>query len=250
MAINAQEISALIKKQIENFQPNFDVTETGVVTYIGDGIARARGLDNAMSGELLEFENGAYGMAQNLETNDVGIIILGDFVAIREGDIVKRTGKIMEVPVGEALIGRVVNPLGQPVDGLGDIETTGFRPVETPAPGVMQRKSVSEPLQTGLKAIDALVPIGRGQRELIIGDRQTGKTQESKIIAEAHDEAKRLKEKANQDIAQSRVEALAGVKGEVADLTVLLAEKVMKQNLDAKAQSDLIDSYLDQLGDA
>ena len=176
MAIDAQEISALIKKQIENFQPNFDVTETGVVTYIGDGIARARGLDNAMSGELLEFENGAYGMAQNLETNDVGIIILGDFVAIREGDIVKRTGKIMEVPVGEALIGRVVNPLGQPVDGLGDIETTGFRPVETPAPGVMQRKSVSEPLQTGLKAIDALVPIGRGQRELIIGDRQTGKT--------------------------------------------------------------------------
>ena len=176
MAINAQEISALIKKQIENFQPNFDVTETGVVTYVGDGIARARGLDNAMSGELLEFENGAYGMAQNLETNDVGIIILGDFVAIREGDIVKRTGKIMEVPVGEALIGRVVNPLGQPVDGLGDIETTGFRPVETPAPGVMQRKSVSEPLQTGLKAIDALVPIGRGQRELVIGDRQTGKT--------------------------------------------------------------------------
>ena len=176
MAINAQEISALIKKQIENFQPNFDVTETGVVTYIGDGIARARGLDNAMSGELLEFENGAYGMAQNLESNDVGIIILGDFVAIREGDIVKRTGKIMEVPVGEALIGRVVNPLGQPVDGLGDIETTGFRPVETPAPGVMQRKSVSEPLQTGLKAIDALVPIGRGQRELVIGDRQTGKT--------------------------------------------------------------------------
>ncbi len=176
MAINAQEISALIKKQIENFQPNFDVTETGVVTYIGDGIARARGLDNAMSGELLEFENGAYGMAQNLETNDIGIIILGDFVAIREGDIVKRTGKIMEVPVGEALIGRVVNPLGQPVDGLGDIETTGFRPVETPAPGVMQRKSVSEPLQTGLKAIDALVPIGRGQRELVIGDRQTGKT--------------------------------------------------------------------------
>ena len=176
MAINAQEISALIKKQIENFQPNFDVTETGVVTYIGDGIARARGLDNAMSGELLEFENGAYGMAQNLESNDVGIIILGDFVAIREGDIVKRTGKIMEVPVGEALIGRVVNPLGQPVDGLGDIETTGFRPVETPAPGVMQRKSVSEPLQTGLKAIDALVPIGRGQRELVIGYRQTGKT--------------------------------------------------------------------------
>ena len=176
MAINAQEISALIKKQIENFQPNFDVTETGVVTYIGDGIARARGLDNAMSGELLEFSNGVFGMAQNLESNDVGIIILGDFYTIREGDEVKRTGKIMEVPVGEALIGRVVNPLGQPVDGLGDIKTTATRPVEAPAPGVMQRKSVSEPLQTGLKAVDALVPIGRGQRELIIGDRQTGKT--------------------------------------------------------------------------
>lgn len=176
MAINAQEISALIKKQIEDFQPNFDVTETGIVTYIGDGIARARGLDNAMSGELLEFSNGAYGMAQNLESNNVGIIILGDFSEIREGDVVKRTGKIMEVPVGEAMIGRVVNPLGQPVDGLGEIETTATRPVETPAPGVMQRKSVFEPLQTGLKAIDALVPIGRGQRELIIGDRQTGKT--------------------------------------------------------------------------
>ncbi|MFR2742397.1 MAG: F0F1 ATP synthase subunit alpha [Streptococcus agalactiae] len=176
MAINAQEISALIKKQIEDFQPNFDVTETGIVTYIGDGIARARGLDNAMSGELLEFSNGAYGMAQNLESNDVGIIILGDFSEIREGDVVKRTGKIMEVPVGEAMIGRVVNPLGQPVDGLGEIETTAIASVETPAPGVMQRKSVFEPLQTGLKAIDALVPIGRGQRELIIGDRQTGKT--------------------------------------------------------------------------
>ena len=146
MAINAQEISALIKQQIENFKPNFDVTETGVVTYIGDGIARAHGLENAMSGELLIFENGSYGMAQNLETTDVGIIILGDFTDIREGDSVRRTGKIMEVPAGDALIGRVVNPL------------------------------VSEPLQTGLKAIDALVPIGRGQRELIIGDRQTGKT--------------------------------------------------------------------------
>ena len=176
MAINAQEISALSKQQIENFKPNFDVTETGVVTYIGDGIARAHGLENAMSGELLIFENGSYGMAQNLETTDVGIIILGDFTDIREGDSVRRTGKIMEVPAGDALIGRVVNPLGQPVDGLGEIVTDKFRPVETPAPGVMQRKSVSEPLQTGLKAIDALVPIGRGQRELIIGDRQTGKT--------------------------------------------------------------------------
>ncbi|MEN2157802.1 F0F1 ATP synthase subunit alpha [Streptococcus pneumoniae] len=176
MAINAQEISALIKQQIENFKPNFDVTETGVVTYIGDGIARANGLENVMSGELLNFENGSYGMAQNLESTDVGIIILGDFTDIREGDTIRRTGKIMEVPVGESLIGRVVDPLGRPVDGLGEIHTDKTRPVEAPAPGVMQRKSVSEPLQTGLKAIDALVPIGRGQRELIIGDRQTGKT--------------------------------------------------------------------------
>ncbi len=176
MAINAQEISALIKQQIENFKPNFDVTETGVVTYIGDGIARAHGLENVMSGELLNFENGSYGMAQNLESTDVGIIILGDFTDIREGDTIRRTGKIMEVPVGESLIGRVVDPLGRPVDGLGEIHTDKTRPVEAPAPGVMQRKYVSEPLQTGLKAIDALVPIGRGQRELIIGDRQTGKT--------------------------------------------------------------------------
>lgn len=174
--INAQEISALLKQQIEGFQPDFDYTETGVVTYIGDGIARAQGLDNAMSGELLIFENDTIGMAQNLETNDVGIIILGDFTDIREGSVVRRTGKIMEVPVGSGLIGRVINPLGQPVDGLGEIHTTKTRPVEYPAPGVMQRKSVTEPLQTGLKAIDALVPIGRGQRELIIGDRQTGKT--------------------------------------------------------------------------
>ncbi len=174
--INAQEISALLKQQIAGFQPDFDYTETGVVTYIGDGIARAQGLDNAMSGELLVFENGTIGMAQNLETNDVGIIILGEFTDIREGSVVRRTGKIMEVPVGSALIGRVINPLGQPVDGLGDIRTIKTRPIEYPAPGVMQRKSVNEPLQTGLKAIDALVPIGRGQRELIIGDRQTGKT--------------------------------------------------------------------------
>ncbi|HET1770354.1 TPA: F0F1 ATP synthase subunit alpha, partial [Streptococcus pneumoniae] len=137
---------------------------------------RAHGLENVMSGELLNFENGSYGMAQNLESTDVGIIILGDFTDIREGDTIRRTGKIMEVPVGESLIGRVVDPLGRPVDGLGEIHTDKTRPVEAPAPGVMQRKSVSEPLQTGLKAIDALVPIGRGQRELIIGDRQTGKT--------------------------------------------------------------------------
>ncbi len=174
--INAQEISALLKQQIEEFQPDFDYTETGVVTYIGDGIARAQGLDNAMSGELLIFDNGTIGMAQNLETNDVGIIILGEFTDIREGSVVRRTGKIMEVPVGSGLIGRVINPLGQPVDGLGEIRTSKTRPIEYPAPGVMQRKSVNEPLQTGLKAIDALVPIGRGQRELIIGDRQTGKT--------------------------------------------------------------------------
>ncbi|HEM6524693.1 TPA: F0F1 ATP synthase subunit alpha [Streptococcus suis] len=176
LLINAQEISALLKQQIEGFQPDFDYTETGVVTYIGDGIARAQGLDNAMSGELLVFENGTIGMAQNLETNDVGIIILGQFTDIREGSVVRRTGKIMEVPVGSALIGRIINPLGQPVDGLGEIRTSKTRPIEYPAPGVMQRKSVNEPLQTGLKAIDALVPIGRGQRELIIGDRQTGKT--------------------------------------------------------------------------
>ncbi|HEL1905757.1 TPA: F0F1 ATP synthase subunit alpha [Streptococcus suis] len=176
LLINAQEISALLKQQIEGFQPDFDYTETGVVTYIGDGIARAQGLDNAMSGELLVFENGTIGMAQNLETNDVGIIILGQFTDIREGSVVRRTGKIMEVPVGSALIGRVINPLGQPVDGLGEIRTSKTRPIEYPAPGVMQRNSVNEPLQTGLKAIDALVPIGRGQRELIIGDRQTGKT--------------------------------------------------------------------------
>ncbi|GAB2021302.1 F0F1 ATP synthase subunit alpha [Pseudolactococcus yaeyamensis] len=176
MAFNANEISSLIKQQIENFTPDFSVAETGVVTYVGDGIARAHGLENAMSGELLEFSNGSYGMAQNLESTDVGIIVLGEFGDIREGDTVKRTGKIMEVPVGEALIGRVVNPLGIPVDGLGDIKTDKTRPVEAAAPGVMQRKSVAEPLQTGLKAIDALVPIGRGQRELIIGDRQTGKT--------------------------------------------------------------------------
>ena len=176
MAFNANEISSLIKQQIENFTPDFSVAETGVVTYVGDGIARAHGLENAMSGELLEFSNGSYGMAQNLESTDVGIIVLGEFGNIREGDTVKRTGKIMAVPVGEALIGRVVNPLGIPVDGLGEIKTDKTRPVESAAPGVMQRKSVAEPLQTGLKAIDALVPIGRGQRELIIGDRQTGKT--------------------------------------------------------------------------
>ena len=176
MSIKAEEISALIKQQLAGYQDQLEVAEVGTVTYVGDGIARANGLDNALSGELLEFENGTYGMAQNLEANDVGIVILGAYKGIREGDTVKRTGRIMEVPVGEELIGRVVNPLGQPVDGLGEIKTTKTRPVERKAPGVMERQSVAEPLQTGLKAIDALVPIGRGQRELVIGDRKTGKT--------------------------------------------------------------------------
>ncbi|CAJ1228871.1 MULTISPECIES: F0F1 ATP synthase subunit alpha [Lactiplantibacillus] len=176
MSIKSEEISALIKQQLESYQTELSVAETGTVTYVGDGIARAHGLDNALQGELLEFSNGVYGMVQNLESNDVGIVVLGDFDGIREGDTVKRTGRIMEVPVGDAMIGRVVNPLGQPIDGLGEIKTTNTRPIEHKAPGIMQRQSVSEPLQTGIKAIDALVPIGRGQRELIIGDRKTGKT--------------------------------------------------------------------------
>ncbi|KYD07031.1 F0F1 ATP synthase subunit alpha [Heyndrickxia sporothermodurans] len=176
MSIKAEEISALIKKQIENYQSEMKVSDVGTVISIGDGIARAHGLDNAMSGELVEFSNGVMGLAQNLEENNVGIIILGPYTDIREGDEVRRTGRIMEVPVGEELIGRVVNSLGQPVDGLGPINTAKTRPIEKKAPGVMARKSVHEPLQTGIKAIDALVPIGRGQRELIIGDRQTGKT--------------------------------------------------------------------------
>ncbi|MEE6657867.1 F0F1 ATP synthase subunit alpha [Pediococcus acidilactici] len=176
MSIKAEEISALIKQQLENYQAELNVEETGTVTYVGDGIARAHGLDNALSGELLEFSNGVYGMVQNLESNDVGIVIMGDYDGIHEGDTVKRTGRIMEVPVGDALIGRVVNPLGEPLDGKGAIKTDKTRPVEHKAPGVMQRKSVDQPLQTGIKAIDSLVPIGRGQRELIIGDRKTGKT--------------------------------------------------------------------------
>ncbi|MEH6936339.1 F0F1 ATP synthase subunit alpha [Bacillus sp. JJ664] len=176
MSIKAEEISALIKKQIENYQTEIEVSDVGTVIQVGDGIARAHGLDQCMSGELVEFSNGVMGLAQNLEENNVGIIILGPYTGIKEGDEVRRTGRIMQVPVGEALVGRVVNSLGQPVDGLGPIETTKTRPIENAAPGVMARKSVHEPLQTGIKAIDALVPIGRGQRELIIGDRQTGKT--------------------------------------------------------------------------
>lgn len=176
MGKKADEISMLIKSQIEGYRNELVIDEIGTVSYVGDGIARAFGLTNVMSGELVEFSNGVYGMAQNLEVDDVGIIILGAFDGIREGDKVTRTGRIMQVPVGEELIGRVVNPLGQPVDGLGEIHTSQTREVEAEAPGVMQRQSVKEPLQTGIKAIDALVPIGRGQRELIIGDRKTGKT--------------------------------------------------------------------------
>ncbi|WP_367295173.1 F0F1 ATP synthase subunit alpha [Levilactobacillus yonginensis] len=176
MSIKAEEISALIKQQLENYKDEISVEETGTVTYVGDGVARAHGLNNALQGELLLFDNGVYGMVQNLEASDVGIVILGDFTGITEGDTVKRTGRIMEVPVGDQLIGRVVNPLGQPIDGKGDISTDKTRPIEHKAPGVMDRQGVSEPLQTGIKAIDALVPIGRGQRELIIGDRKTGKS--------------------------------------------------------------------------
>ena len=176
VSIKAEEISALIKQQIQNYQSEIEVKDVGTVIQVGDGIARVHGLDNIMAGELVEFSNGVMGMAQNLEESNVGIVILGPYKDIREGDDVKRTGRIMEVPVGEELIGRIVNPLGQPVDGLGPILTSKTRPIESEAPGVMDRKSVHEPLQTGIKAIDALIPIGRGQRELIIGDRQTGKT--------------------------------------------------------------------------
>lgn len=176
MSIKPEEISILIKNQIQNYKADMEVAEIGTVIHIGDGIARAHGLGNAMAGELLEFANGVMGYAFNLEADNVGIIILGPYTDIREGDQVRRTGRIMEVPVGEGLLGRVVNPLGQPLDGLGPIASTETRPLEAAAPGVMQRKSVHEPMQTGIKAIDSMIPIGRGQRELIIGDRQTGKT--------------------------------------------------------------------------
>ncbi|KEO83340.1 F0F1 ATP synthase subunit alpha [Tumebacillus flagellatus] len=176
MSIRPEEISALIKQQIENYQSEVQVYDVGTVIQVGDGIARIHGLEKVMAGELLEFSNGAIGMAFNLETNNVGAVILGTVVGIKEGDTVKRTGRIAQVPVGEALVGRVVNPLGQPIDGRGPIETKEFRPIESPAPGVIDRKSVHEPLQTGIKSIDSMIPIGRGQRELIIGDRQTGKT--------------------------------------------------------------------------
>ena len=177
MAIKAEEISALLKSQIENYQFEVKSTDVGTVIEVGDGIARVYGLNEIMSGELVEFtKTGVMGLAQNLEDTNVGIVILGPTTDIKEGDEVRRTGRVMDVPVGEELIGRVVDPLGQPVDGRGPINTTKRRPIESPAVGVMGRKSVSVPFQTGIKAIDALVPIGRGQRELIIGDRQTGKT--------------------------------------------------------------------------
>ena len=176
MSIRPEEISSILKQQIENYQADVDVSQVGTVITVGDGICRIYGLNNAMAGELLEFENGVMGLAMNLEEDNIGCVILGHFTDIHEGDQVKRTGRIMEVPVGDALIGRVVDPLGNPLDGKGPIETTKFRPVENRAPGVISRKSVFEPMQTGLKSIDSMVPIGRGQRELIIGDRQTGKT--------------------------------------------------------------------------
>jgi F-type H+-transporting ATPase subunit alpha len=176
MSIKAEEISSLIKQQIATFESDIEVNDVGTVIEVGDGIARVHGLDDVMAGELVEFSNGVMGLAQNLEESNVGVVILGPYLEIKEGQDVRRTGRIMQVPVGEELLGRVVNPLGQPIDGQGPIETTKTRPIEAEAPGVMDRKSVHEPLQTGIKAIDALVPIGRGQRELIIGDRQTGKT--------------------------------------------------------------------------
>lgn len=176
MNIRPEEISSVIKEQIKGYSAKLDVSEVDTVIQVGDGIARVYGLDNAMSGELLEFENGVYGMAQNLEEDNVGVVILGSDEGIKEGSSVKLTGRVAEVPVGDALIGRVVNALGQPIDEKGPINTTKARPIERVAPGVITRKSVDVPLQTGIKAIDAMVPIGRGQRELVIGDRQTGKT--------------------------------------------------------------------------
>jgi len=176
MDIKADEISKIIREQIGSFAVDVDVAEVGSVISIGDGIARVHGVENAMAGEMLEFPHGVFGIALNLEEESVGTVLLGEFTAIREGDPVKRTGRIISVPVGDEMLGRVVNALGQPIDGKGPIATTRFAPIERIAPGVVDRQPVKEPMQTGLKAIDAMVPIGRGQRELIIGDRQTGKT--------------------------------------------------------------------------
>jgi len=176
MDIRAEEISRIIRSQIEGFDAQVDVAEVGTVISVGDGIARAYGLEKAMAGELLELPHGVMGLAFNLEEDNVGIILLGDAAAIKEGDTVKRTGKIMSVPVGPGFVGRVIDALGNPIDGKGPIQAAKFNPIEQIAPGIVDRKSVHEPMQTGLKAIDSLIPIGRGQRELIIGDRQTGKT--------------------------------------------------------------------------
>ncbi len=176
MELRPEEITKIIRSQIKNYENKMDVSETGVVILVGDGIAKASGLSKCMAGDLVEFPDGSYGMAQNLEEDTVSIVILGSDAGIKEGDIVKRTGRVVSVPVGGKLIGRVVNALGEPIDGKGPIESEGFRAIEMPAPGIIQRKHVSRPLQTGIKAIDSMIPIGRGQRELIIGDRQTGKT--------------------------------------------------------------------------
>ncbi|MFW5500237.1 MULTISPECIES: F0F1 ATP synthase subunit alpha [unclassified Maridesulfovibrio] len=176
MQIKAEEISKIIEDQIQNYESKVEMSETGTVLYVGDGIARVHGVENAMAMELLEFPGGLMGMVLNLEEDNVGVALLGDDTGIKEGDPVKRTGKLFSVPVGNAVMGRVVNPLGQPIDGLGPIEAEETRPVELKAPGIIARKSVHEPMYTGLKAIDAMTPIGRGQRELVIGDRQVGKT--------------------------------------------------------------------------
>ena len=176
MNLRPEEISAVIKEQIKNYKNQLEISDFGTVIQVGDGIARVYGLENCMSGELLEFPGNTYGMAMNLEEDNVGVVIMGSDREIKEGDIVKPTGKVAEVPVGDAMMGRVVNALGQPIDGKGPIVSSESRPIEHPAPGVLQRKSVNQPLQTGIKAIDSMIPIGRGQRELIIGDRQTGKT--------------------------------------------------------------------------
>ena len=175
-AIRPEEISAVIQKEIQGYQTDLKMESVGVVLQVGDGIARVYGLDSVMAGELVEFPGGVYGQALNLEEDSVGAVLFGESKEIREGDQVKRTKRIMSVPVGDAMVGRVVNALGQPIDGKGPIKTTAFGAVERMAPGVVERQPVKEPLQTGIKAIDAMVPIGRGQRELIIGDRQTGKT--------------------------------------------------------------------------
>ena len=176
MNLRPEEISSIIKEQIKNYENKVELTDTGSVLKVGDGIASVYGLENAMAGELLEFPGEVYGMALNLEEDMVGAVMLGDDRGIKEGDVVKRTGNVVSVPVGDALIGRVVNALGQPIDGKGPINTNKTRPVESEATGIMARKSVHQPLETGIKAIDAMIPIGKGQRELVIGDRQTGKT--------------------------------------------------------------------------